>query len=132
MGIRTIIVDNDPGLLEKLRDILREQPGVELLGCFENPVRALEYAKENPVELVFSDVVMPEISGITLAARLSELTAPPAVVLMSDIPGLSMKTWKIHAIGFMAKPYTRRDVCHMLDEFERSLLPSARSAPQEV
>lgn len=119
MGIRTIIVDNDTGLLEKLRGILREQPKVELLGCFEHPVRALEYAREHPVELVFSDVVMPEISGITLAARLSELADPPAVILMSDIPGLSMKTWKIHAMGFMVKPYTRRDVCHMLEEYER-------------
>lgn len=118
MKIRTIIVDNDPGLLEKLRDILREHPKIELLGCFEHPVKALEYAREQPVELVFSDVVMPEISGITLASRLSSLPDPPAVILMSDIPGLSMKTWKIHAMGFMAKPYTRREVWGMIEAYE--------------
>ena len=67
MKLRTAIVDNDPELLGQLKSILEEEREIALLGAFGHPGRLLDFIKEQPVDLVFSDVVMPEISGITLA-----------------------------------------------------------------
>lgn len=119
MSIRTVIVDNDPGLLERLSGILREMKGIELQGCFGHPADVIRFAEENQVDLVFSDVVMPDISGITLAARLAELPRPPRVILLSDIPGLSIKTWNIKAFGFLPKPYTRADIHSMVERYRK-------------
>lgn len=110
MVIHTAIVDNDPELLEKLSGILNGMEEVCLCGSFENPLELLDYVQKNPVELVFSDVVMPQISGIALTARLAALDWPPKVVLMSDIPGLPFRSWGIAAFDFLAKPYTREQV----------------------
>ena len=75
----------------------------------------MKYIDSNrQVDLVFSDVVMPEISGIALAGKLAQTEHPPQVILMSDIPGLSLRTWNIRALAFMPKPYTRKDVRDML------------------
>ena len=62
MSIRAIVVDNSEELLEKITRILREMEDVELCGSFGEAIAAIQYVKENPVDIVFSDVVMPDIS----------------------------------------------------------------------
>lgn len=90
---------------------------VELLGCFEEAVAVVGFVRENPVDMVFTDIVMPDISGISLATELHKLPEPPAVVLMSSIPGFSLEAWKIQAYGFIEKPYTRAQVAAMVKRY---------------
>lgn len=117
MSIRAIVVDNSVELLEKLTGILGEMEGIEVCAGFEEAIEAIQYVKENPVDLVFSDVVMPDISGITLAAKIYQLPDPPEVVLLSGIPGFSLEAWKIRAFGFIIKPYTRVQIAEMVNRY---------------
>ena len=97
MSIRTVIVDNDPELLDKLTGILEDTEEIELRGRFEHPADVLAIVEREPVDLVFSDV------------------------LLSDIPGLSIKTWNIRAFGFVPKPYTRGDIAGMVSLYRESM-----------
>lgn len=119
MNIRVVVVDNSEDLLVKLSRILKGIEGIELCGSFNEAIAAMRYVEENPVDLVFSDVVMPDISGITLAAKIYELPNPPEVVLLSGIPGFSLEAWKIHVFGFIIKPYTRRQIINIVDEYRK-------------
>lgn len=119
MRIRAVAVDNSEELLVKLTGILRETDKIELCGSFHEAIAAIQYVKENPVDMVFSDVVMPDISGITLASKLYELPEPPEVVLLSGIPGFSLEAWKIHAYGFIIKPYTKAQILKMIDRYRK-------------
>ena len=95
--------------------------GVELLGCFEEAVAVVDFVKEHPVDMVFTDIVMPDISGISLAKELQKQKAAPAVVLMSSIPGFSLEAWKIQAYGFIEKPYTRAQVAAMVEKYRKEI-----------
>ena len=117
MSIRTVIVDNDPELLDKLTGILEDTEEIELRGRFEHPAEVLAIVEREPVDIVFSDVVMPDISGITLASKIYQLPDPPEVVLLSGIPGFSLEAWKIRAFGFIIKPYTRVQIVDMLNRY---------------
>ena len=119
MSIRAIVVDNSEELLEKITRILREMEDVELCGSFGEAIAAIQYVKENPVDMVFTDIVMPDISGISLAKELQKLKNAPAVVLMSSIPGFSLEAWKIQAYGFIEKPYTKQDIMKMVERYRR-------------
>ncbi|WP_394524621.1 LytR/AlgR family response regulator transcription factor [Lacrimispora sp. JR3] len=119
MKIRAVVVDNSEELLVKLTCILKEIKEIELCGSFREAVTAMQYIKENQINLVFSDVVMPDISGITLAAKLYELPEPPEVVLLSGIPGFSLEAWKIRAYGFIIKPYTKAQIIKMVDRYKK-------------
>lgn len=118
MSVNVVAVDNAPNLLEKIAGIFRGMEGVELLGCFEEAVAVVEFVKENPVDMVFTDIVMPDISGISLASELHKLPHAPAVVLMSSIPGFSLEAWKINAFGFIEKPYTRAHLAQMVKKYQ--------------
>lgn len=117
--MNVIIVDNAPDLLERLRGMFRNMEGVQLLGAFEEAVAVVQFVKEHPVDMVFTDIVMPDISGISLAAELHKLSDPPAVVLMSSIPGFSLEAWKIHAFGFIEKPYTKAQIVQMVERCKK-------------
>lgn len=119
MSIRVVAVDNAPELLQKLTGIFRSLDGVELTGCFEEAVAVVEHVKETSVDMVFTDIVMPDISGISLATELHKLPSAPAVVLMSSIPGFSLEAWKIQAYGFIEKPYTRAQIVQMLEQYKK-------------
>ena len=119
MAIKTVIVDNAPELLERLGGFLEAIDGVELVARFEESVSVVDFVREQDVDLVFTDIVMPDISGISLARKLQQLPNPPAVVLMSSIPGFSLEAWKIQAYTFLEKPYTRADVAKVISNFEK-------------
>ena len=119
MAIKTVIVDNAPELLERLGGFLEAIDGVELVARFEEAVSVVDFVRDQDVDLVFTDIVMPDISGISLARKLQQLPNPPAVVLMSSIPGFSLEAWKIQAYTFLEKPYTRADVAKVISNFEK-------------
>ncbi len=117
MGIRVVVVDNSEELLVKLTGILKGMEEIEVCGSFSEAITAMQYIKEHQLDLVFSDVVMPDISGITLASKIYELKNPPEVVLLSGIPGFSLEAWKIRAFGFIVKPYTKAQIVKMVDRY---------------
>ncbi len=117
MAFNVVAVDNAPELLDKIKGIFQSMNEVNLLGTFEEAVAVVEFVKENPVDMVFTDIVMPDISGISLAKELQKLDPAPAVVLMSSIPGFSLEAWKIQAYGFIEKPYTKHDIIKMVERF---------------
>ena len=117
MAVNVVAVDNAPELLEKIEGIFRNMDGVNLLKTCEEAVAVVEFVKENPVDMVFTDIVMPDISGISLAKELHKLGNAPAVVLMSSIPGFSLEAWKIQAYGFIEKPYTKHDIVKMIERY---------------
>ena len=119
MAIKTVIVDNAPELLERLGGFLEAIDGVELVARFEEAVSVVDFVRDQDVDLVFTDIVMPDISGISLARKLQQLPNPPAVVLMSSIPGFSLEAWKIQAYTFLEKPYARADVAKVISNFEK-------------
>lgn len=117
MAVNIVAVDNAPELLDKIEGIFRNMKDVNLLKTFDEAVAVVEFVKENPVDMVFTDIVMPDISGISLAKELGKLEKAPAVVLMSSIPGFSLEAWKIQAYGFIEKPYTKHDIVNIVEKF---------------
>lgn len=120
MNIQIAVVDNDPELLDKLGRIIKSMPGVELNGVFEEAVAVVQHVRDVKTDLVFTDIVMPDISGISLASELKKLNPAPEVVLMSSIPGFSLEAWKIDAFGFIEKPYTRQQIIQMVDRYKQN------------
>lgn len=94
MSIRVVVVDNSEELLLKLTGILKDMSEIELCGSFPEAITAMQYIKANPVDLVFSDIVMPDISGITLASKLYELLIRQKLCFCPESRGFHWKHLK--------------------------------------
>jgi len=64
MPIRLIIADDHPMLIDGLKKVLEEIPGVEVVACVENGLQLLRILRENATDLVLLDLHMPKLDGI--------------------------------------------------------------------
>jgi DNA-binding NtrC family response regulator len=106
-GLKLVLVDDEPGVLRALTMVL------EALKCevspFNTPTAALAYLiSKPPVDLILSDMRMPELSGTQLLKNLrqSEVTAP--FILMSGHANIEDvdEARSLGLDGFISKPFT--------------------------
>jgi DNA-binding NtrC family response regulator len=99
-----LIVDDEPGTLASLSRAFR-LAGHEATVC-DNAGRALELAKSDDFDLIFSDVVMPGKDGLSLLEDLRSQGVSTPVVMMSGQAHIDMavKATKLGALDFLEKP----------------------------
>ena len=81
--IRVIIVEDDPMVAQLNAACLRAIEGFEVAGVFSNGLEALEFLKENPVELAIVDVYMPVCGGVELLRRMRGAWIQTSVILVT-------------------------------------------------
>lgn len=121
--MRVMIVDDERLALRQFVVETEDIPDIEVAGAFSNPLQALEYLKENPVEAVFLDIEMPELNGIILAEKMRELYPDLVVIFITGYEQYTLDALKVKADYYMTKPYDSRDIKEVL---ERAKLLSAR------
>jgi DNA-binding NtrC family response regulator len=104
MKANLLIVDDDANTLASLSRAFR-LAGHEATVC-DNPVKALEMIKNEKFDLIFSDVVMPQMNGLTLLEQIKEAGVATPVVMMSGQAHIEMavKATKLGALDFLEKP----------------------------
>jgi len=80
-GVRVLVVDDDAGVCNSLRDVLREEHCRVFTA--NGGIEALKVVAEQPVDVVLSDVVMPDMDGYDLYMELKERSPQTPVVLMT-------------------------------------------------
>lgn len=83
MSIKTLIVDDSPLTAEVIATYLSTMPSVELVGSASSAAEALAYAAKSDLDLVITDLRMPLVNGIELAARLRRTRPSVRIVLLS-------------------------------------------------
>lgn len=101
MKISCLLLDDDPLVLELLQAYVAMTDILEMKAAFTDPLDAHRYLMEQPVQLLFSDVTMPHLSGIDLVRSLQQ---PPLVVLMTAYPQYAMEGFNLDVIDFLLKP----------------------------
>ncbi|HPT30359.1 MAG TPA: response regulator, partial [Prolixibacteraceae bacterium] len=65
MKITCLAVDDEPLALEKLKLFIGRFPVLQLEGTFTNPLKAMDYIRSRSVQLLFLDIQMTEMSGLS-------------------------------------------------------------------
>ena len=81
--IRVIIVEDDPMVAQLNAQYLRQLPQIQVEGVFSNGRDALNYLKENSVELAIMDVYMPMFSGLELLRAIRGLGIQTSVIMLT-------------------------------------------------
>lgn len=100
--IQAIAIDDESMALEVIKAHASKVPFIELVDTFTNAVEGLEFLKSNPVQLVFLDINMPDISGMELAALLPKETLVIFTTAYSDFAVLG---FELDALDYLLKPF---------------------------
>ena len=124
-----LIVDDDANTLASLSRAFR-LAGHEATVC-DNAARALELAKTERFDLVFSDVVMPGKDGLALLEDLKAQGVPTPVVMISGQAHIEMavRATRLGAIDFLEKPLSTEKLLLTVENVLRTAAPGRRKPP---
>lgn len=98
---KCIIVDDEPAAHYVLTNYIRQNPELELVHQCYNGIEAMNYIRENPVDLMFLDIDMPEITGLEL---LKILPAQPKTILTTAYSEFALESYDYGVIDYLLKP----------------------------
>ena len=99
--IKAIIVDDEPLALEVLETYINQIPEIQLIKKCENAFDANEALRNHHIDLMFLDILMPQLSGIDFLKTLSN---PPCVIFTTAYPDYAVEGFELNAVDYLLKP----------------------------
>src|SRR5689334_12778451 len=133
--MKVLIVDDEPPARDRLRRLLAEVDGCEVVGEAGNGNDALSACASLKPDVVLLDVRMPGLWGIEVAQHLSALSDPPAVIFTTAYGDHAIDAFDAQAIGYLLKPIRKEKLQRALTHASRisasRLAQATRSANLE-
>lgn len=103
--INCMLLDDDPGVLYALRGYVEQTPFLNLIGAYLDPAQALKTLQTSDVQLIFMDIEMPEINGITLSRLIRAQQGPvPMIIFITAHADFALEGYKVKALDYLLKP----------------------------
>lgn len=102
MTLKTLIIDDEPIALEKLKKYTERVPFLELSAECQNGFDAMAYLADNDVDLIVTDINMPDITGMDFVKT---LRSAPMVIFVTAHPQYAVDSYKVSAVDYLLKPY---------------------------
>ncbi|MCJ7468339.1 MAG: response regulator transcription factor [Maribacter sp.] len=96
-----VIIDDEPAAIEVLKFHLSSIPFVVLTKTFRDPLDALLYLQKQTIDLVFLDINMPKLSGISFPKFLQN---PPLIIFTTAYSEYALESYELKAVDYLLKP----------------------------
>lgn len=107
MKIDTLIVDDEPLARERIRTLLKDETDFTIVGEASNGTEALKHLQEHTIDLLFLDIQMPELDGISLVEKLSTQNVP-LIIFTTAYDTFAVKAFELNAMDYLLKPFTKK------------------------
>ena len=101
MILTCAIIDDEPLAAELLESYAKKTPELHLVGVYGSAVEAMKELRNNPVDLLFLDIQMPELSGMEFAGILPKKTK---VIFTTAFDRYAIDGYKVNAVDYLLKP----------------------------
>jgi two-component system LytT family response regulator len=104
--LRVVIADDEPLARERLRELLRAEPGIDVVGeCADGPETVRTIEEESP-DVVFLDVRMPKLDGFGVIGALKPGSIP-AIVIVTAYGEFAVRAFEEGSVDYLLKPFDR-------------------------
>lgn len=130
MNINCLIVDDEPLARNLLKEYVGKVPYLNLLGTCTNALEAMEALKRQPVDLLFLDIQMPELTGIDF---IRSLIKRPLVIFTTAYSEYALESYELDVIDYLLKPITLERFLRAVDRASQrfALATNTDTAPTE-
>ena len=104
MGLKTLIVDDEPIARQILREELEQMDDIEIAGEAADGASAVAAIRELSPELVFLDLQMPGLSGFDVIKKLPSSGRIPMVIIVTAYDQHAIQAFEAGAIDYLLKP----------------------------
>ena len=104
--ISCIVVDDEPLAVRLMESYVAKTPFLSLKGSFTSGTAAYSFLQDNPVDLLFCDIQMPNLSGMELSRMLPERTR---IIFTTAFSEYAVEGFKVRALDYLLKPISYED-----------------------
>ncbi len=129
VAIRALIVDDEPLARKRIRDLLKGEPDIEVIGDCGSSGPALELLDRERTDLLFLDVQMPELDGFELLEAIDGDV--PAVIFVTAYDHYALRAFDAQAVDYLLKPFSEdrfqqalQRARRQISKVDRGLMPS--------
>lgn len=101
MVLKCIAIDDEPPAIDLIAAYIERTPQLQLLQTFDDAISASEFLRSNPVDLLFVDINMPDITGIELVKSLEN---KPMVIFTTAYKKFAYEGFELDAVDYLLKP----------------------------
>lgn len=114
---KILIVDDEPDMLKLLSMILREKTSYEITTT-NNPMEAIELAKQGGFDLVISDLKMPVLDGMEIIDAVKKIDEDIPVIIITAFASVESASEAIQKGGFdfITKPFRKEQILFTIDK----------------
>jgi two-component system, LytTR family, response regulator LytT len=116
--ITVIAIDDEPLALQLIVDYIQKTPDLMLVGQFENPLEAAQYISKNTIDIVFTDIQMPGLSGIQFTRS---MVNGPVVIFTTAFDKYAIEGFKLDIADYLLKPFTYEEFLTSVHKAERMI-----------
>lgn len=128
MAIKCIIIDDEPLAVEALEALVLKVSDLKLVKTCQDAIEALQYLQKHSVDLMFLDIEMPELSGISF---LKSLKKPPRVIFTTAYRQYAVEAFDLDVVDYLVKPISFDRFIRAVNRFFELYHPS-RPTQEEV
>ena len=101
MILNCIIIDDEPLATDLLKSYAEKVSFLNVIGAYNSAVEAIKEIKNNPIDIIFLDIQMPELSGLEFSKILPPTTN---IVFTTAFKQYAIDGYKVNALDYMLKP----------------------------
>ena len=113
-----IAVDDEPLMLGALTKAIKASDDISSVADFTSCEDALDFIKSNPADIVFLDINMRGMGGLTLAEKIIVSCPDCKIVFCTGYEEYAIPAFKLHASGYLMKPVSAKDVQVEIDNIK--------------
>ena len=113
-----IAVDDEVLMLGALVAAIKASPDIREVTKFSGCDDALEFVKENPVDIAFLDINMRGMGGLALAEKIVSVCPDCKIIFCTGYEEYAIPAFKLHASGYLLKPVSAKDVQGEIDNIK--------------
>lgn len=111
-----LVVDDEPAARQKLILFLQDHKDFRVVAQAQNGIEALDCIEKYSPALVFLDIQMPLLDGMSVASNI-EYTKDIGVVFVTGFNEYAIKAFELNAVDYLLKPYDKGRLAKTLDRF---------------
>lgn len=130
MTLTCVVVEDEPLARNLIEQYILKVSHLQLVKSFSNPLAALDFLRSNSVDILFSDIQMPEITGISL---LKILPKKPLVILTTAYSEYALEGYELDVVDYLLKPITLERFLKAVERATQRFTPlSTNSLPETM
>jgi len=126
--IRTLVIDDEPLAIKLVSGYVKKTAFLELTGEFTSSLEALEYMEKNPVDLIFLDIQMPDLTGIDLARVIGNKAK---LIFVTAFERYALEGFRLDAVDYLLKPFGYDDFLKAVLKARRLIEPTLKPETTE-